>query len=34
MIKNLGSQLWVKWERFWFAPQNLLGLAFIRIALV
>ncbi|MDG0816624.1 HTTM domain-containing protein [Bdellovibrio svalbardensis] len=33
MIKNLVSQGWSHWERFWFAPQNLLGLAFMRIAL-
>lgn len=29
MIKNL----WSRWERFWFGPQDLLGLAFMRVCL-
>ncbi len=27
------KQAWKAWDRFWFAPQNLLGLAFMRIML-
>ncbi|WP_374028668.1 HTTM domain-containing protein [Bdellovibrio bacteriovorus] len=27
------KQLWQRWDRFWFAPQNLLGLAWMRIVL-
>jgi len=27
------KKLWNHWEQFWFAPQNLLGLAFMRILL-
>lgn len=27
------KKLWTMWDQFWFAPQNLLGLAFMRIFL-
>lgn len=30
---NLVKRFWAFWDQFWFAPQNLLGLAFMRIAL-
>ncbi|KYG65225.1 hypothetical protein AZI87_11735 [Bdellovibrio bacteriovorus] len=33
MIKASFKNLWQKWDQFWFAPQNLLGLAYMRILL-
>ncbi|MGZ3772068.1 MAG: HTTM domain-containing protein [Pseudobdellovibrionaceae bacterium] len=30
---NSLKNIWNKWEHFWFAPQNLLGLAFMRVLL-
>lgn len=32
-MKNLFKKAWENWDRFWFAPQNLLGLAFMRVML-
>ncbi|MGZ3768250.1 MAG: HTTM domain-containing protein [Bdellovibrio sp.] len=32
-MKNSIRSLWQKWDSFWFAPQDLLGLAFMRILL-
>lgn len=32
-MKNLIKRTWEIWDRFWFGPQNLLGLAFMRILL-
>ncbi len=33
-MKNLFARAWNWWDRFWFAPQDLLGLASMRIVLM